>query len=128
MSILQSAYHLVDMKNFDANNPVLVPLPRSVASELVTLAVLMPLAVSDIAAPLDSKLFCTDASLKKGAILETTLDEKVMKVLYRSTISKGSYTRLLSPHSTISKTHDWTFEECEEDDGNQHVQMHQNVP
>ena len=115
MSILQSSYHIVDMKNFDANSPVLVPLPRSVATELVMLAVLMPLAVSDIAAPLDSKLFCTDASLRKGAILETTLDEKVMKVLYRSTISKGSYTRLLSHHSTTLKTHDWTFEESDEE-------------
>ena len=123
MSILQSSYHIVDMKNFDANSLVLVPLPRSVATELVTLAVLMPLAVSDIAAPLDSKLFCTDASLKKGAILETTLDEKVMKVLYRSTISKGSYTRLLSPHSTILKTHDWTFEECDEENEDQPATM-----
>lgn len=115
MSVLQSAYHVVDMTSFDANRPKLVPLTREVATELVTLAVLMPLATSDIAAPISNKLFCTDASLKKGAILETTLDEKVMNVLYRATINKGSYTRLLSPASAVLKTHDWTFEESDED-------------
>ena len=114
MSVLQSAFHLVDSRVFDANNPVLVRLPRSVATELVTLAVLMPLCTSDIAAPLDSRLYCTDASLDKGAILTTTLDERVMRVLYRSTISKGSYTKMLSLTSSLLKSHDWSFEELEE--------------
>ena len=114
MSVLQAAF---DSRVFDANNPVLVRLPRSVATELVTLAVLMPLCTSDIAAPLDSKLYCTDASLDKGAILSTTLDERIMRILYRSTITKGSYTRMLSLSSSLLKSHDWSFEEFDEDGG-----------
>ena len=111
MSVLQESYHLVDMGSFDANHPSLVRLPRTVATELVTLSVLMPLAVSDIAVPLSEKVYCTDASLAKGAILETTLDEKVMKVLYRTTISKGAYSRMLSFPTSLLKSHDWSYEE-----------------
>lgn len=116
MSVLQSAYHLVDMQSFDANHPRLVPLSRKVALELVTLAVLMPLAVADIAAPIDKKLYCTDASLKKGAILETSLEDRLMQVLYRATINKGSYTRMLSSSASILKAYDLSFEE-DEDEG-----------
>ena len=104
------------MQSFDANHPRLVPLSRKVALELVTLAVLMPLAVADIAAPIDKKLYCTDASLKKGAILETSLEDRLMQVLYRATINKGSYTRMLSPSASILKAYDLSFEE-DEDEG-----------
>ena len=114
MSVLQESYHLVNTGSFDANNPTLVRLPRTVATELAILSVLMPLAVSDIAAPLNEKVYCTDASLRKGAILETTLDEKVLKVLYRTTISKGAYSRMLSFPTSLLKSHDWSYEEVGE--------------
>ena len=89
MSVLQSAYHLVDMQSFDANHP------RLVALELVTLAVLMPLAVADIAAPIDKKLYCTDASLKKGAILETSLEDRLMQVFVSCHHKQG----VVHPHA-----------------------------
>lgn len=43
MSILSKKYHLVDQFSIDQNDPKLA-LPRSVATELVLLAALMPLA------------------------------------------------------------------------------------
>lgn len=118
MSVLQEAFHVVDQNAFDASRPKLVHLTRKVATELVLLAVLMPLAVSDIAAPLDRKIYCTDASLHKGAILEADVDEKLLRVLYRTSISKGAYTKMLSGRSSVLKSHDWRFEEepYEEDD------------
>ena len=44
MSILSKKYHLVDQFSIDQNDPKLVALPRGVATELVLLAALMPLA------------------------------------------------------------------------------------
>ena len=111
MSVLQSAFHLVDSRNFVASDPKLVRLPRQVACELVTLAVLMPLSVSDIAAPIDRSIYCTDASLQKGAILEASVDERIAKILYRATLSKGAYTKMLSTPSSLRKIFDWEFEE-----------------
>ena len=118
MSVLQEAFHVVDQNAFDASRPKLVHLSRKVATELVLLAVLMPLSVTDIAAPLDKTIYCTDASLQKGAILETEIDEHLLRVLYRTSISKGAYTKMLSGRSSILKSHDWRFEEepFEEDD------------
>lgn len=118
MSVLQEAFHVVDQNDFDANRPKLVHLSRKVATELVLLAVLMPLAVSDIAAPLDKSIYCTDASLSKGAILEAEVEDHILRVLYRTSISKGAYTKMLSGRTSVLKTHDWKFEEepFEEDD------------
>ena len=50
----------------DANKPKLVKLSRTVANELVLLAALMPLAISDFC----PSIFATDASSFKGAICE----------------------------------------------------------
>ena len=111
MSVLQDAFHVVDQNHFDANHPKLVHLPRKVATELVLLAVLMPLGVTDIAAPLDKSIYCTDASLSKGAILEAEVPDKILRVLYRTSISKGAYTKMLSGRTSLLKTHDWKYEE-----------------
>ena len=69
MSVLQESFLVVDIDSFDRNNPKLVSLSRSVANELVLLAVLMPLISSDIAAPFDRFVYCTDASNDRGACL-----------------------------------------------------------
>ena len=57
MSVLQKSFHLVDMDVFDASLPKMIRLPRAVATELVLLSVLAPLAVADVAAD-----FCQDIS------------------------------------------------------------------
>lgn len=94
MSILAKSFALVDMETFDADHPKVVPLPRTVVDELVLLAVLTPLFVSNIAADFCPKVFCSDASLERGAVLEAPISQKVARVLHRSLKSKGAYTKL----------------------------------
>lgn len=94
MSILAKSFALVDMETFDADHPKLVPLPRTVVDELVLLAVLTPLFVSNIAADFCPKVFCSDASLERGAVLEAPISQRVARVLHRSLKSKGAYTKL----------------------------------
>lgn len=52
MSILDESFKLVDASNVDQDNPKVVKLPRKVAQELVVLAVLSPLMVAYLSAPL----------------------------------------------------------------------------
>lgn len=112
MSVLQKSFHLVDMDVFDASLPKMIRLPRAVATELVLLSVLAPLAVADVAADFCQDIFCTDASLEKGAILASPLDRSVMQVAWRCCRSKGGYSKLLSKEQVVlSKSTD--FEEVE---------------
>ena len=103
MSILDRTFHAVDQSSFDCNCPKLVPLSRKVANELVLLSVLAPLAVSDLGAGYIDKIFCSDASMSKGAICSTKVSRQVAQALWRSCRSKGSYTRLLTPEECLLK-------------------------
>ena len=97
MSVLQHCFHLVDTMSFNRDRPQVIPLPRNVANELTILAVLMPLAMTDLSAPFSEQVYCTDASTKKGAILSAPIKAELSEVLWRAARSKGSYSRLLSP-------------------------------
>ena len=77
MSLLQKSFQVVDMENFTASKPKMLGLSRTVATELVLLAVLSPLIVSDIAAEFGDRIFATDASLAKGAIVSAQIGPNV---------------------------------------------------
>ena len=112
MSILQKSFRLVDIDVFDANSPKMLKLPREVATELTLLGILAPLAVADIGASFCEKLFATDASLEKGAIVHSEVSHDVAEVLWKSLRSKGGYSKLLSKTQSIfSRSFD--FEEPE---------------
>ena len=100
MAILQRSFHAVDMDHYDPNHPKMLGLSRPVAGELTLLAVLCPLMVSDLASPFDERIYATDASLSKGAIVRAPISGKVMKVAWRCARSKGAYTRLMRPSET----------------------------
>eukprot|EP00438_Fugacium_kawagutii_P032989 Skav223990 [mRNA] locus=scaffold6785:46494:53610:+ [translate_table: standard] len=106
MSILQKSYHTVDANNVDHGRPKLVPLSRAVANELTLLAVLMPLALFDLGAEMHDKIFCTDASMKMGAICSATIPVRIAKALWKSSRSKGSYTKLESPVQHVLRQQD----------------------
>eukprot|EP00435_Cladocopium_sp_Y103_P059653 s1616_g21.t1 len=101
MSVLAKSYQLVDQYNLDHNNPKLVKLPRSVANELVLLAILMPLAIADLSAEYFPKLFATDASSFKGAICWADVPVRVVQALWKTCRCKGSYTRILTPAEVV---------------------------
>ena len=110
MSVLQQSFHLVDSTNFNRDHPKVIHLPRSVANELTLLAVLMPLAVTDLSVPFADEIFCTDASTKKGAILSAPVSPEISEVLWKTARSKGAYSRLLTPVESLLKKLD-AFEE-----------------
>eukprot|EP00435_Cladocopium_sp_Y103_P047077 s582_g13.t1 len=111
MSILDKSYHLVDQNAIDANNPTMVQLPRSVANELVLLAALMPLALSDLGAEYLETVYATDASMFKGAIVSTQRSLPIVRSIWKSCKSKGSYTRLLSPAEQVLRSNHMFDEE-----------------
>ena len=95
MSILDKSFGLVDAASTDPDCPKLVPLTRGVANELVLLAVLMPLLCADLSADYHSEVFCSDASDEKGAFCSAMIDRRIHEILWKSSKSKGAYTRIL---------------------------------
>eukprot|EP00435_Cladocopium_sp_Y103_P039758 s1997_g10.t1 len=69
-------------------------LSRSHAQELTLVAVMSPLMFSNVAVDYLDRVFATDASLSKGAIVSAPIDEKTQEGLWQSTDKKGSYTHL----------------------------------
>ena len=101
MSILDCCFKLVDGDSFDCNSPKLVKLPRAAANELVLLAVLSPLMMTDLSADVEEEVYATDASMQKGAVCSTFVGKPVSTLLWRHCKSKGAYTRLLSPPEVL---------------------------
>ena len=97
MSVLDSSFKLVDSQSINQNAPKVIRLPRKTASELVLLSVLVPLMLTDIAAPHSPFVYCTDASSTKGAICRAEIASERAEILWRVSRSKGAYTRLLTP-------------------------------
>ena len=101
MSLLNHSFRLVDINSYDSDRPKIIPLPRRVACELVLVATLCVFAVFDLAADYDPKIYCTDASSSKGAIVSSVVGRRLAEVLWKSMRSKGAYTRLLSPSEVV---------------------------
>ena len=76
-------------------------LPRKAANEISLLAALAPVLTSNIAVPYESRAFCTDASLEKGAVCETEVGLETSEALWLSACKKGKYT-LLQPEAKDS--------------------------
>ena len=103
MALLQKSFSLVDITHFDRNHPKIIHLPREIANELTLLAVLVPLMSTDLAAPFADKIYCTDASSDRGAVLEASIPAELTEILWKTSRSKGAYTRLLSPSEALLK-------------------------
>ena len=104
MAVLQHSFKVVDMTKFDRDRPKLVKLTRKVAEELVLLSCLMPLACTELSADYDNRVFCTDASNSKGAILQTTISKEIAEALWKTSRSKGAYSRLMTPLESVLKS------------------------
>ena len=101
MGILQDSFKLVKADSIDVNKPVLVPLPRKVAEKLTLLAVLSPLACSELNAEYMPEIFCSDASMEKGAFCSAAVEPRVAQMLWRCSRTKGAYTRLQTPAELV---------------------------
>ena len=69
-------------------------MSRGVADELVVASVLAPMMATNLGAKLMPRLFASDASLAKGAIVSTSLSDLKAALLWRTSERKGGYSRL----------------------------------
>eukprot|EP00438_Fugacium_kawagutii_P026890 Skav209536 [mRNA] locus=scaffold2497:55771:60994:- [translate_table: standard] len=91
-------------------------LPRSTAQELVLAAVLSFVALSDVSAGYHTKLYATDASMRKGAVVSRDVTEKEAKVLWLGGDKKGAYAKLDPPFRQMRKAlGDYDDEDAYED-------------
>ena len=74
----------------DTEKPVLRPLSRRAAEELLLLACLAPVAGSNLAIPFGDRLFATDSSSGKGGIAEASCGVEVSRALWLAADRKGS--------------------------------------
>lgn len=72
-------------------------ISRQGRCELQMLALLSPIAQSDLRAKYSDKLFCTDASPEGGAVTYADVNQIVSQELWRHCEQRGFYTKLQSP-------------------------------
>ena len=75
----------------EARDPTCVTrLPAAVRAELVAIALLSPLLVTDLRAPVAAQVWCSDASPTKGAVVRADVPRSVATELWRHRDSRGS--------------------------------------
>eukprot|EP00435_Cladocopium_sp_Y103_P057254 s392_g19.t1 len=85
----------------EADPSLLFPLTRKVANELTMLATIAPLIFSNITARYHEKIYATDASNQKGAIVEAEVELDLQKALWLDADRKGGYTHLANGFNAI---------------------------
>ena len=84
----------VGKKTPETGGSHLQPLGPAARQDLVLLAALAPVMVSNVAAPISCKVGCSDASLEKGAVCTTDVRPAVAEHLWQTAGQKGWYTKL----------------------------------
>jgi hypothetical protein len=90
MSILDGIFKVVPASEVNVEQPILRPLKRTVAEELILSAVLLPVLVSDAKLPFHPWIFATDASNHKGAVCRSHQRPSVVEPLWQSGDFKGA--------------------------------------
>ena len=89
----------------------LLHLPRAVAQELVLLSIFSFVAASDISVPYSRRIFATDASMRKGAVVSREVPHDVAKAVWLGGDKKGAYTKLENPFASALKNLGFESEE-----------------
>ncbi|CAE7545289.1 Kidins220 [Symbiodinium sp. CCMP2592] len=93
MSLLEEIFEVMRGR---AQSAVLA-IGQKLRDELLLIAVLLPCAVTDIRAEFAPEVYAVDASMWGEAVCSTTTSSEFVKELSRHCLSKGVWTRLLSP-------------------------------
>ena len=75
-------------------------------SELLSIALLLPLAASNLKSPISGKVVATDASNWGQAAVVASTPAKVAEELYRHCLRKSVWTKLLGPSAEWHRRHD----------------------
>lgn len=76
----------------------IIKLPDELCSELWGLIILAPLAVAELRATCSTDIFAVDASNWGEAVVQSQLSPFMAKEIHRHGLSKGTWTKLLSPY------------------------------
>ena len=106
MSCLQEVFKVIPPEELDTQSPVLRKLPRAAAQELSIVAALAPVLASNLAAPMSSKVYATDASMEKGGIVVSDLPTELGLMLWRDADKRGENVPLESRASAFLSKYD----------------------
>eukprot|EP00435_Cladocopium_sp_Y103_P026094 s726_g6.t1 len=79
-------------------------LPRSAADELVLASIFSFIACSDLSVGFHNRIYATDASMQKGAVVSREVSEEVAQAVWLSGDKRGAYTVLDPPFKEILKS------------------------
>ena len=96
-SVIDQLFH----EGRDLDSDSVFCLSRQAICELQLLAVLGPLAQSNLRASFCDTIFCTDASPSGGAVIGAKVSSSFTREIWRHCEQRGYYTRLQSPVSEI---------------------------
>lgn len=108
MSLFSEVYQVVNGEEICQETPKVTKLPRKATQEILLAAVLCPLFATDVAVPFLDKLFFTDSSDAKGAVVSRLIPSPLTRILWRTGRKKASYVRMLT---RIVRKLDWDREE-----------------
>lgn len=86
----------------------LVGLDGRTRSDLMIIATLIPLAVTNLKARVGGRITASDASSWGEAAVTAKIPEKIAEELYRHTLRKSLWVRLLSPSAAWRRMHEMT--------------------
>ncbi len=84
LACMNDVFKVIPSVELAPGHPVLWPLSRRAGDELAVMSCLLPIAVSNLAASMSREVFATDASLAKGAIVSTEVEEFAAEAMWRS--------------------------------------------
>ena len=100
----------------DKKENELLHLSRGVAQELVMLSILSFVAATDISVPYKQKIYATDASMRKGAVVSREVSEDVARAVWLGGDKKGAYTKLENPFASALRNLGLENEKAENED------------
>ena len=92
-SLVDSLFGLVALGEESGENNIRC-LPRKVAQELSTMAAAAPLMFTNIAVDYHDRIFATDASVQKGAVVSAAIEPALTEKIWLGSDKKGAYTHL----------------------------------
>ena len=113
LSSLVAKFFVLASEGERKDEPTIMPLSRSTAEELVSLAVMAPLMATDLSAPILNDIFASDSSMARGAVVKTQVKDDIAKILWLGGDKRGHYTMLANPFRA-ALCH--LGEECEDTD------------
>ena len=110
LSVLNEVFKVIPPEKLDPEKPVLWPLSRKAADELALVSVLSAVAVSNLAVDMDTTVYATDASLARGGIVATEVEEDFAKQLWRTADQKARGVPMMKPAEAMLSIYDVSYE------------------